>query len=102
MSYAIIWRFEVPEANSSKFEAAYGCKGPWADLFAKAPGFQGIELLRDEAQSGSYLTMDRWLSRGAFDAFMDEFGASYVALDLALEGMASEEIRIGGFEMIDR
>jgi len=100
MSYCILWRFAVAQARRAEFEAAYGPDGPWAELFGKAEGFIGVELLRSAEEEGSYLTIDRWTTREAFEAFRRNFASEYAALDRRLGGLAATETRIGAFAEI--
>lgn len=97
MNYCILWRFVVPETRQAEFEAAYGPHGPWAELFGKAEGFIGTELMRGTEKAGTYLTIDRWSSPAAFESFRERFAGEYEALDRQLEGIASGETRIGAF-----
>lgn len=97
MAHILIWEFHAPAMRIAEFEEAYGVDGPWAALFRRAPGFLGTQLLRCTDQPGRYLTIDRWESEAAFDAFTRDFGAEYQALDKALEGLAAVENRIGAF-----
>jgi len=96
--HTILWEFHVPATRRAEFEAAYGARGPWAQLFARAPGFVGVELLHCAEQAGRYVTVDRWQSRADFDAFKRDSGADYAELDRRLEGMAERETRIGDFD----
>ena len=96
--YTILWEFRVPPDRRDGYEATYGPQGPWAQLFGRAPGFVGVELLRCTEQAGRYVTIDRWRSRADFEAFKRDFGADYAALDRALEGIADSEARIGAFD----
>ena len=97
MTYAIVWEFQVPPDHAAEFEAAYSPCGPWAQLFEQAEGFLGVELLCCTDRTGRYLTIDRWQSRSAFEAFRSRFAAEYEALDKRLEGLAVTETRIGAF-----
>src|SRR5215510_4892280 len=96
--HTILWEFRVPAARRAEFEAAYGARGPWAQLFAQGKGFVSVELLRCGDEAGRYVTVDRWQSRADFEAFKRDFGAEYGALDQQLEGIAEKEIRIGAFD----
>lgn len=102
MSYAIVWEFLVPEAQRADFEAAYGPRGPWAQLFGRAPGFLEVQLLRSPESVGRYLTIDRWQSAVAFENFKSNFAREYHALDQQLEGLASSEVRLGAFDDIPK
>ncbi|WP_426270505.1 antibiotic biosynthesis monooxygenase family protein [Dyella kyungheensis] len=98
MSYAIVWEFLVPEDQTASFEAAYGPDGPWSQLFARAPGFLEVRLLRSHDRAGRYLTIDRWQSVNAFENFKRHFAKEYQELDRQLEGLASSEVPLGAFD----
>jgi heme-degrading monooxygenase HmoA len=95
---ALIWRYEVLEEARGAFEAAYGPTGAWAQLFARAEGFRGTELMK--AADGTYLTLDVWRAREDFDAFMEAHGADYEALDRSTEAWTSAEHRLGEYEVM--
>jgi heme-degrading monooxygenase HmoA len=96
--YTILWEFRVSSKRRGEFEQAYAVDGPWADLFTRADGFLGVQLLRCVEQDGRYLTVDRWRYRADFLAFQRDFRAEYSALDRRLAGMAEVETRIGAFD----
>lgn len=94
MSYVIVWTYDVPAEQTDAFIAAYGSDGDWAKLFAKGAGFIGVELCRD---GGVFLTIDRWRSEDAFNAFQAAFGEAYRALDVKLAHLTRSQTRIGAF-----
>ena len=96
---AIIWRFEVDAAHRAEFEAAYGPKGDWAQLFARSGGFRGTELLR--ADDNTYLTLDVWRAKADFDAFTAEHRADYLALDQSCGAWTRAEHRLGEYEVME-
>jgi len=98
--HLLVWQFTVDEPRRAAFEAAYGPAGPWAELFARAEGFAGLELLADATSPGRYLTLDRWRTSQDAAAFQARFGDEYRALDRKLEGLARGEVRIGAFETV--
>jgi heme-degrading monooxygenase HmoA len=93
----MIWQFDVGPERLTAFETAYGPAGDWAQLFARADGFLGIELLRSEGAAGRYLTIDRWTSEAAFDAFKAAFAAEYEVLDERFEQLTQSERYLGAF-----
>lgn len=95
---ALVWRFEVREAERGAFEQAYGPEGAWARLFARSDGFCGTELFR--AEDGSYLTLDVWRTRSDFEAFLAAHRADYEALDRETEALTRCEHRIGDYEVM--
>jgi heme-degrading monooxygenase HmoA len=96
MSYAIIWTYDVAPEHEAAFRAAYGPHGDWAQLFASAAGFIGVELLSGER----YATIDRWESQAAFEAFQANLGEAYAALDATLAHLTRAQQRVGGFTVM--
>lgn len=101
MTYLILWSFSPQPGLEPDFEAAYGPDGGWARLFHQSPDFLGTELLRDPRAPDRYLTLDRWRSREAFEAFFAAHGRDYEILDRACELLTSKEERLGAFETVD-
>jgi heme-degrading monooxygenase HmoA len=98
MTHIRVWKFRPPKGHETEFENAYSSTGNWAELFGKAPGFQGTALFRPSEPGGWWLTVDRWDEQGNFDAFAEVFRERYRALDAELEGVAGEEQFVGAFE----
>ena len=97
--YVIIWEYVVRSDRAAEFVDAYGPRGPWAELFGRADGFLGLELLRREDRADCYLTIDRWRSLGHFEAFKARLEADYHRLDEAFSELTLEEERIGSFTL---
>ena len=89
--YAIVWEFLPAPGREREFEAAYAPTGPWVELFRRAAGYVGSELIPPHEAGGWYRTIDRWESREAFEAFRRAFGPEYGALDGACERLTLEE-----------
>jgi len=98
MTHVRVWKFRPPHGREKEFAAAYGADGVWPALFGKAQGFFGTDLYRPDDSGGWWLTIDRWNSRADFEAFVQQFGEEYRALDAELEGVAGEEEFVGAFE----
>lgn len=82
-----------------EFERAYGPQGDWALLFAKSQQYRGTELLRP-LERRIYLTIDRWTSAAAFEAFRRQWQAEYDALDRRCEAVTERETLVGQFETV--
>ena len=95
--YVYIWAFKVAPEHEQAFLAAYGPAGDWSTLFRKSAGYLETLLLQDQAAPGRYVTVDRWSSERAHDAFVAEFGADYAALDRSLEPLTQEETSLGSY-----
>src|SRR5215470_15527299 len=79
--YRIVWEFEAEPTRAREFERAYGTEGVWVGLFRAADGFVSTELFRSTADPLRYLTVDRWTSRAAHEAFCAAHERAYTALD---------------------
>jgi len=95
--YVYVWEFTVPPKHEQAFLAAYGPSGTWARLFARAAGYVETLLLRDQAVAGRFVTIDRWASQAAHDAFLARFRADYDALDRACEPLTLHEASLGSY-----
>jgi len=95
---AILWSYRVRPGAAEDFERVYGPAGDWAALFSRAEGWLGTELYRGPGDS--WLTVDRWRSEAAFEAFMAAHRVDYEALDRATEGWTIEELRLGLWEVV--
>jgi hypothetical protein len=90
---AILWSYVVDPSMREAFERAYGPDGEWVVLFGRSPDYLGTELFRDA--DGAYVTIDRWRSAAAYDAFLRDYAAEYRRLDAACEQLTKSESSIG-------
>ena len=95
--HVIIWEFTVREEHIQEFIRAYNSNGDWAQLFKRADGYLGTELLRSFPEPNIFLTIDRWESATCFNIFQKQFGAEYQRLDTQLEGYTVSEKKVGVF-----
>ncbi len=93
--HIIIWEFTVYEEHIQEFVSGYASDGDWAQLFQRAEGYIGTELLRSAQQADVFLTIDRWESAARFDRFRERFGAEYRALDNKFASYTSSEEKVG-------
>ncbi|HMQ94861.1 MAG TPA: antibiotic biosynthesis monooxygenase [Amaricoccus sp.] len=95
--HVIIWAYEVSDSQRACFEEAYGAKGDWAELFRRADGYLGTELLRDDQDPSRYFTIDRWRKEADRERFMSDWGAAYRDLDKQCEAFTTGETLVGIF-----
>ncbi len=95
--HVILWHFQVKSGCEVEFERAHGPEGAWVRFFRRGEGYLGSELLRDNSQAGSYLTIDRWSSPAAFAAFGDRWGDEYRRLDQRFEARTERESLLGSY-----
>ncbi len=98
MTHVRASRFQPTPGREEEFAAAYGGDGVWAQLFRRAEGFVGTDLLAPAEPGGPWLTLYRWESRDAFDRFQDDLGETYRRLDAELTPLTAGELFIGAFD----
>lgn len=96
--FQILWRFDVADEKAAAFTEAYGPAGIWAEFFRGADGFRGTELFRRTVAPACFLTLDRWATRDAYEAFRRERAAEYTALDAVCEGLTAGEAFLAAWE----
>jgi heme-degrading monooxygenase HmoA len=95
---ALLFSYEARDPEA--FERAYGPEGEWAEFFGRGSGYVGTELLRDVENPGRYLVVDRWESREAYHAFVDEHREEYVRRVDETAFYYDSELRLGTFENV--
>jgi quinol monooxygenase YgiN len=95
--YTYIWAFKVHAQHVAAFREHYGEGGAWVQLFRRAPGYLGTQLLQDRADPLRFVTIDSWRSAADYEAFRASYAAEYDAIDRLCEGFTSEETLIGKF-----
>jgi quinol monooxygenase YgiN len=95
--HIIIWEFAVHPEHIEEFVAAYRSDGDWAELFRRAEGYLGTELLRSSHASNIFLTIDRWKNASSFETFKQKFGLEYNQLDARFERYTLSEKKLGAF-----
>lgn len=101
MSYLRVWRFRPLPNRIEAFEEAYGPEGDWARLFRSANGFLGTTLLKGQGEPAEYLTLDRWVSAQAYEAFRQTRHQEFTALDRHCEALTALEQEIGSYQEVE-
>ena len=96
--FVVVWMFEAKAGAEEDFVRAYGPEGEWAKLFRRSAGFVDSALARDIGIARRFVTIDRWASRAAFDAFKAAAKPEYDALDARCRQLTRSERLIGHFE----
>ena len=99
--YLVIWTYRVKEEHREAFETLYGEAGDWVDWFRGSPDFISTELLRSSSEPLTYLTIDRWKSRSAYEDHYKTGGKRYDELDARGDLYTLDEVRLGAFESGD-
>jgi len=92
----VLWEYDVHPGQQDVFEQLYGANGEWAGLFREHEGFVSTELLRAD-QALRYLSIDRWESETAYDAFLTSASERYAEIDARGDALTIDERRIGRY-----
>ncbi|MBC7983208.1 MAG: antibiotic biosynthesis monooxygenase, partial [Candidatus Obscuribacterales bacterium] len=79
----------------TQFEQVYSAEGLWAQFFRNSADYIGTELFRATGETRRYITLDRWRSRAAYEAFRKTFAADYAHLDEWCERLVEHERTLG-------
>lgn len=96
--FTSIWLYQVAPEHRTRFMAEYGPTGAWADLFRGSAGYRETILFQDLGDPERFVTLDRWDSRAAFEAFRALETAAYEALDARTAGLTISEYHLGMLE----
>lgn len=94
--FVAVWRFTT--TRPAEFERHYGADGSWARLFRRDAAYVRTDLLRDGT---SYVTLDWWTSREAYDGFRELHAGDYATLDRLCEALTLDEEKLGEFATVD-
>ena len=98
---AYLWEFTVRADRLEEFQREYRPQGSWVAFFRRAGGYIDSVLLRDSANPGRFVTIDRWQSAEAYRAFRAAFAEQYAELDRRCERLTVQETALGAFEEAD-
>ncbi|HTD28151.1 MAG TPA: antibiotic biosynthesis monooxygenase family protein [Xanthomonadaceae bacterium] len=92
----VLWEYDARPGLDDAFEQLYGAQGEWAALFREHDGFVSTELLRAD-RPHRYLSIDRWESESAYQAFLAAASARYAQIDARGDALTTDERRIGRY-----
>ena len=95
--YLVIWEYRVRAGCQKEFEKMYSPNGLWARLFRRGAGYLNTELIHDPKNRSRYLTIDRWISSEAYDAFRANWREDYDALAAHCARLIEREAQLGAF-----
>ena len=97
--FAVVWEYEVHAGREGEFAALYGGGSTWVALFREYAGYIGTELLHDITQPQRFVTIDRWTSPAAYDAFLAAAKPRYADIDALGDALTVDERCVGRFEI---
>lgn len=95
--YVYVWLFEVAAKDLDEFLRYYGPTGIWAELFRQGEGYIETILLQDQECATRLITLDRWASAEALDAFLLRYRAEYDRIDRRCQSLTLSERRLGSY-----
>lgn len=99
--WSVIWQYKIKPEHRDEFEREYGPQGSWAVLFSRSKDYTGSYLHVSEEVPDSYLLIDTWNSKTAYEAFKKTFSAEYDSLSRQFEPFYETEDRIGTFTRVE-
>lgn len=99
--YVVLWEFHVRAGAEAAFERLYGPDGAWVALFLTAGDYLGTELLRAADGAARYVTVDRWRSADAYDAYRSAAADRYAEIDAVGDGLTDAERFVGAYVVVD-
>jgi heme-degrading monooxygenase HmoA len=91
------WEFLVQSERIDEFKQHYGPDGTWVLLFRQSPGYIETLLLQDSADPRRFITIDRWQSLDAYQAFRSRFSREYAAIDEISHRLTTKETSLGHY-----
>jgi heme-degrading monooxygenase HmoA len=98
--YVVIWEYRVKSGKQLEFEKIYSSDGDWAKLFKQNDGYLGTTFIRDTHDAQRYLTIDRWVSKEAYEKFLQQREKEYKALDANCQDLTEQESRLGNWNSV--
>ena len=95
MSFAAVFLYEVDTGAHDAFQSVYGSEGEWARFFRAGDGYLRTELLRS---GDRYLLIDRWRSRGDYEAFLATHADEYARRNEDARPLWRHEEDVGRFD----
>lgn len=93
--FRIVWEYDAEPGRLAEFEDVYGPDGKWAEFFRRSPDYISTELFRSTGEPHRFITLDRWRSRTAYEAFRKANSEEYAQLDEWCRRLTAHERMLG-------
>jgi heme-degrading monooxygenase HmoA len=97
--FVIIWEYKIKPEYRQTFLNYYKSDGEWVRFFRQDENYLS-KLLVLSADEEVYLTIDRWRTEAAYQAFQQQQQSRYKELDEYCEQLTVEEKLIGKYFVI--
>lgn len=94
--YYIIWSYRIDQGKQAQFEKEYSRNGTWFKFFEECDDYLGTELIKNN-DDGSYLLIDKWISKETYDRFVSDNSPKYNELNDHLQNLYAIESRVGEY-----
>jgi heme-degrading monooxygenase HmoA len=94
-----IWQFRARADKTTEFRECYAPGGAWAVLFRRGGGYLGTELFASTTDAATFITVDRWESTEAWQAFLRAWSEDYSALNEMCGELTVAEVELGAFRV---
>ncbi len=98
--YSVIWKYKVKLENIKIFEHEYGFEGTWFKLFSESKEYKGSFLHKSETEPNTYLLIDTWTSKQAYEDFKKLKQDAYNELSSKFEYLYDTEEKIGSYDLV--
>ncbi|MTI40248.1 antibiotic biosynthesis monooxygenase family protein [Fulvivirga lutimaris] len=99
-NYSVIWKYKVKYDSTDQFEFEYGPNGTWNKLFSQSKNYKGSFLHKSEDDSQTYILIDTWVSKQAYEDFINENQKVYNEISAGFEILYLTEKKVGSFNLV--
>lgn len=99
--YSVIWKYQVKPQYIETFEHEYGFEGTWFKLFSESKEYKGSFLHKSETEPNTYLLIDTWSSKQAYEDFKMIKRDLYNSLSIKFEYLYETEEKIGSYDLVN-
>lgn len=97
--YYMVWKYQAETSKVSEFEKEYSRHGTWFQLFEACDDFLGLELIKN-TEDGSYLVIDKWISKNGYEEFINGNKQEVDRLNEICKSLYSSEVLLGGYDLL--
>ena len=98
--YQLVWHYECTPDQKEQFEESYRRNGTWFHFYEKSEDYLGQELIK-KVDKNDYLVVNNWISKEAYDSFMNTHKTEYEQLRDQCKTLYQQEEFLGFYETID-
>lgn len=101
LKYSVIWKYKVKPDSLEHFEFEYGPNGTWNKLFVQSENYGGSFLYKSDEDPQTYMLIDTWVSKHAYEDFINENQKVYSEISAGFENLYLTEEKVGSFNLVE-